>query len=258
MARVDERINTLGEGVPNTLGKGIPVIVYNPLGWKRSGEVTVKLQLSEPSSHGVLVEDAAGLMVGRETVSADPKTGVTEARIFVKDVPALGYKVLYVMPEVADTLNTVPVQAADKAGELSLEYGGLRVAVNKETGCITSLKRDGVEALASGAGGNQFQFFKDTPKEYDAWNVDPGTLDVAPSTIAKVDATEVVKSENGSASIRVTSHWQNSKFVQTISLPENSDIVDVENDIDWHEAHVLLKASFPVAATSEFATYEIP
>src|SRR6202012_4852934 len=160
--------------------------------------------------------------------------------------------------EVADTLNTVPVQAADKAGELSLEYGGLRVAVNKETGCITSLKRDGVEALASGAGGNQFQFFKDTPKEYDAWNVDPGTLDVAPSTIAKVDATEVVKSENGSASIRVTSHWQNSKFVQTISLPENSDIVDVENDIDWREAHVLLKASFPVAATSEFATYEIP
>src|SRR6202020_325653 len=48
MARVDERINTLGEGVPNTLGKGIPVVVYNPLGWKRSGEVTVKLQLSEP------------------------------------------------------------------------------------------------------------------------------------------------------------------------------------------------------------------
>ena len=34
--------------------------------------------------------------------------------------------------------------------------------------------------------------------------------------------------------------------------------VDIDNDIDWHERHVLLKAAFPLAATSDFATYEIP
>ncbi len=32
----------------------------------------------------------------------------------------------------------------------------------------------------------------------------------------------------------------------------------VTNDIDWHETHVLLKAAFPLAATSDNATYEIP
>ena len=37
-----------------------------------------------------------------------------------------------------------------------------------------------------------------------------------------------------------------------------SDQVDVVNDIDWHETHVLLKAAFPLAATSRMATYEIP
>ena len=36
------------------------------------------------------------------------------------------------------------------------------------------------------------------------------------------------------------------------------DQADIENDIDWHERHVLLKAAFPLAATSGFATYEIP
>ncbi len=46
--------------------------------------------------------------------------------------------------------------------------------------------------------------------------------------------------------IRVTRHWQNSKFVQTISL--QGDQVDIDNDIDWHESHVLLKAAFPLAA----------
>ncbi|EQD49809.1 alpha-D-mannosidase, partial [mine drainage metagenome] len=34
--------------------------------------------------------------------------------------------------------------------------------------------------------------------------------------------------------------------------------VDVVNDIDWHETHILLKAAFPLAASSDMATYEIP
>jgi alpha-mannosidase len=112
--------------------------------------------------------------------------------------------------------------------------------------------------LASGACGNQLQFFKDTPKDYDAWNVDPGTLDVAPSVIDRADSVEVAKLAAGGSAVRVTRHWQASKFVQTISLPAaDSDLVDIENDIDWHETHVLLKASFPLAATGPFATYEI-
>ena len=35
-------------------------------------------------------------------------------------------------------------------------------------------------------------------------------------------------------------------------------MVDVDNEIDWHETHVLLKAAFPLAAIGPFATYEIP
>jgi len=41
-------------------------------------------------------------------------------------------------------------------------------------------------------------------------------------------------------------------------LYAGADQVDVVNDIDWHETHVLLKAAFPLAATSNQATYEIP
>jgi alpha-mannosidase len=32
----------------------------------------------------------------------------------------------------------------------------------------------------------------------------------------------------------------------------------VANDVDWHETHVLLKAAFPLAASSAKATFEIP
>ncbi|MGA8938724.1 MAG: glycoside hydrolase family 38 C-terminal domain-containing protein, partial [Acidobacteriaceae bacterium] len=52
--------------------------------------------------------------------------------------------------------------------------------------------------------------------------------------------------------------WQKSKFVQDIQLYAGADTVNVVNNIDWHETHVLLKAAFPLAATAPTATYEIP
>ena len=137
---------------------------------------------------------------------------------------------------------------------LSLQYGSLKLDVDAVTGCITSLieSKSGTDLLDHGKCGNQLQFFKDTPKDYDAWNIDPGTLDVPPATIAKADTVELV----GKDAIRVTSHWQNSKFVQTIRL--QGVLIDIDNEIDWHESHVLLKAAFPLAVSGPFATYEIP
>jgi alpha-mannosidase len=109
--------------------------------------------------------------------------------------------------------------------------------------------------LASNSCGNELQAFKDTPKDYDAWNIDPGTLDQPPTLLSKADKVEQITGDNG-ASIRVTRSWQSSKFVQTISLAD--DQVDIDNEIDWHESHVLLKAAFPLAVQSDHATYEIP
>jgi hypothetical protein len=71
--------------------------------------------------------------------------------------------------------------------------------------------------IAPGACGNQLQFFKDTVKEYDAWNIDPGTLDAEPSTIDKADSVEVDRSEPTHPRHPHHDHRQNSKFVQTIT-----------------------------------------
>jgi alpha-mannosidase len=62
----------------------------------------------------------------------------------------------------------------------------------------------------------------------------------------------------GDDAVRVTQTWQSSKFVQTIRFARMAPEVDIDNEIDWHESHVLLKASFPLAASGPFATYEIP
>jgi alpha-mannosidase len=140
-----------------------------------------------------------------------------------------------------------------------MENEFLRVEVDSKTGCITSLydKKAKFESLAKGACGNQLQTFKDTPKQYDAWNIDPGTYDKM-TPIDNIDSVELIEKGPMRAVIRVSRTWQSSKFVQDIQLYADTDTVDVINDIDWHEQHVLVKAAFPLAASGPMATYEIP
>ncbi|MGA2850259.1 MAG: glycoside hydrolase family 38 C-terminal domain-containing protein [Terracidiphilus sp.] len=243
----------------NTQGSGIPVIVYNPLGWKRTSEVTVKVQLPEPAS-GVKIEDASGKETGTQIASADGKTGEIVARFFARDVPALGYKVYRISAGPAPNGGQLPIGIHQTGSDITFENRELRVTVDKQSGCITSLynKSDNFETVAAGGCGNQLQFFKDTPKDYDAWNIDPGTLDAPPTLIDHADSVEVVGSGTELPVIRITRHLQNSRFVQNVRLAPGTGQVDIENDIDWHESHVLLKAAFPLAASGPFATYEIP
>ncbi|HVW78766.1 MAG TPA: glycoside hydrolase family 38 C-terminal domain-containing protein [Alloacidobacterium sp.] len=232
----------------------VPVLVFNPLAWERSGEVEVNVQMPSAVPNGVSVLDAQGHVLPAVQLSKDEKTNSFKLLVEAKNVPSMGYEVLHVVP------GTKPFTSDLKVNGLTLENANIRVTVDKTTGCITSLfdKKSNFETLASGACGNELQAFKDTPKDYDAWNIDPGTLDVPPTKLTEADSVELVQKGPALASIRVTRHWSKSKFVQEIQLAANSDEVNVVNDIDWHEDHILLKAAFPLAVTSDKATYEIP
>lgn len=325
LARIDTRVAGKAQNAQS-------VVVFNPLGWDRSGTVLVSVPVEGQPSGSASVISEQGDSEQARIVSYDTATGQLELEVPVENVPALGYKTLHLsLAASGSSVANVPKKepshfgsflkngteqthasapdaespkpAADQprktssriggflkngagqpraaaptasslksattraAGAVTLQGGQLVVAIDGTTGCMTSIRyadphsgivdpSSGEEAIAPGACGNQLQFFKDTPKQYDAWNIDPGTLDVAPSSIDKADSVEEVSGSDGSTAIRVTSHWQSSKFVQTIRL--EGDIVDIDNEIDWHEKHVLLKAAFPLAVKSDFATYEIP
>ena len=249
----EQALKTLSAGINTQVASGVPVLVMNPLAWERSGAVTVDVQLPAAAAAGVSVLDAANRVVPSQIIETDLRTNTYKLQIAADKVPSLGYKVLHVVS------GTRPVASDLKSDGLTLENSALKVTVDKTTGCITSLynKQTKFETLAAGACGNQLQTFKDLPKDYDAWNIDYGTLDQF-TAIDKADSVELVEKGPMRAAIRVTRNWQSSKFVQDITLDAGSDQVNVVNDIDWHEAHVLLKAAFPLAATSNKATYEVP
>jgi alpha-mannosidase len=252
LSKVAERIDTSGKKAE----EGQSIVVFNPLGWTRSGEVLVPVA-GYPNGFDIRAPKTGVLHPGTN-LSKEIRDGVEAYRVPVADVPALGYQVLQIIPMAAGGYSVGglgPVARGENSGFI-LENGYLRVAIDKQTGCITSLydKWAKFESLAKGACGNELQAFRDTPKDYDAWNIDPGTLDQPPTLLTEADKVELV----GDDAVRVTRTWQSSKFVQTIRFDRMAPQVDIENDIDWHESHVLLKAAFPLAASEPFATYEIP
>jgi alpha-mannosidase len=249
----NKALNTIAARINTQVAGAVPVLVFNPLAWERSDFVTVDVQMPR-AVENVSVLDAENHVLPSQVLSSDSKTHQFKLLVDAASIPSLGYELLHVVPEKKSFASDLKVDG------LTLENSSLRVTVDKTTGCITSLfdKKSNFESLASGACGDELQLFKDTPKDYDAWNIDPGTLDQPPVKLDSADSVELVEKGPLRAAIRVTRHWQSSKFVQEIVLASGKDEVEVVNDIDWHETHELLKAAFPLAASSAKATYEIP
>jgi alpha-mannosidase len=246
-------LHALSQDVNTSEMAGIPVIVWNPEAWVRTDLVEFDIQMPGKEKDGITVLDAKGKPLPAQVLSSHPQTNTYHVMVRVDGVPALGYTVLHVVPGARPTHTDI------KADSKTLENSQLSVTVDPKTGCITSLydKQQQFESIAAGGCANQLIAFRDKPKEYDAWNID-ADFDKDSTPLNQADAVELIEHGPLRATIRVTRHWQSSKFVQDISLYAGLKRVDIGNDIDWHETHILLKAAFPLAASAPEATYEIP
>jgi len=236
----------------DTRGPGVPLLVFNPLGWKRSGVVEAEVQLPS-AANGLELQDGDGRPVLLQILEARP---AHRYRILFEadGVPSLGYRVFHAVGG-----RSRRPRSDLSATDTTLENRFLRVTVDPKSGCITSLfdKRANREALAAGSCGNRLQAFRDQPKEWDAWNIDANFED---QTWEIREAQEVRRIENGPlrASIRVVRRFQSSTFTQDLTLAAGLARLEVVTEADWHEKHVLVKAAFEAPVESDHATFEIP
>ena len=166
-------LTALAAHVNTAAGSGVPVLIFNPLAWQRSGLIKIDVQMPAANARALPSSIRRATCCRPKFLPAIQATNSYHLLVDVKNVPSMGYTVLHVVPEAK------PAASDLKVNGLTIENANLRVTVDPKTGCITSLfeKRSNFESLASGGCGNQLQTFKDTPKDYDAWNIDPGTLD---------------------------------------------------------------------------------
>lgn len=242
-------------------GSSVPIIVWNSLAWPRTGVVDVEVLLPVAAS-GIEIVDANGKAVLSQAEEKSTESAKSKVAFFAADVPSLGYRVFYARPADISSVNKTAlgaVKANVQGHTATLSNDLLKVVIDLQSGCITHLleKASGFDSIAAGGCGNELQAFKDLPADYDAWNIDPGTLDHY-TTLSHVDSAALVENGPLRATITTTRTWQHSKITQEISLSAGLDQVEIKNDVLWHEQHVLLKAAFPLAASGPMATYEIP
>ncbi len=246
---------------------GISVLVFNPLSFARTDEIVVEAQFPTAVS-GVSAVGPDAKPMPTQVISSDPQTNQVKLRILATDIPATGYKLVRLVPQSSSAQKT-----SLAATDTTLENEFVKLTVDPRTGCMTSLidKRTNTEALAlpvqsEGAPaampdgkpcGNLLQTFVDKPKQWDAWNID---ADFVKQHWDLMHAEEVKLIENTPlrAVLRVRQNFQNSSFIQDITLYPGVPRVDVNMQAEWHEKHILLKVAFPLSARNNNATFEIP
>ncbi|HEU5400060.1 MAG TPA: alpha-mannosidase [Terriglobales bacterium] len=260
--------NALEDIGANVKTTGTSLLVFNQLSWPRSAVVESEVQL--PSSFTALrATDSAGKNVPLEVLDKNRATNQAHIRLHVSDVPPLGYETITLA-----LVATAPSARSSLTARVDhLENEFLRVDIDPQTGCITSLfdKRSNTESLAPAVQsegspanlpngkpcGNLLQTFVDKPKDWDAWNID-ADFTKQHTDLTQADSVKLVENTPLKAVVRVEKHTANSKFVQDITMYPGVPRLDVKMNVDWNEKHVLLKVAFPVSVTADKATFEIP
>jgi alpha-mannosidase len=225
----------------NTEANGSPIVVFNPLNIAREDVVEAAVNFPGGVPNAVRVTDPDG-----KEVPAQISHGKV---IFVAKAPSVGYGVYDVQPG-AGTASILHVS------ENSLENEYYRVKLNSD-GDVVSIfdKSSNKELLAAPA---RLAISYDNPENWPAWNMDWDQEQAAPKAYVSGPA-KIRVVENGPArvAVEVSRETAGSKFVQTISLSAGNagKRVEFANSIDWNTKESNLKATFPLTASNELATY---
>ena len=269
----------------NTQGGTTSVIVFNPLSIDRQDVVEANITFNGGAPSGtpvtrsprnilVLVTGPDGKQVPAqlEEISAargpasSPLLHSTMKILFLAKVPSLGFAVYHV--GFAIVVHSAAAVGSPKAGlrsnsssqlkinDSSLENARYRIQVNSD-GDVTSIfdKQLNRELLSAPA---RLAFQTEKPSQWPAWNMDWSDQSKLPRAYVGGPA-KITIVENGPVrvALRIEREAEGSKFVQTIRLSagDAGNRIEFANSIDWKTREAALKATFPLTASNQNATY---
>ena len=212
-------------------GKGLTVM--NSLGFARTALI------DWPEDFGTAAARADGTAVP----VVNGKARVT--------VPAYGWVTLAPGNGKADL---PPAEAELTAEGAILRNRKVEVRLNLKGEVISFRNAAGREFAAGPL--NEWRLYKDTPRVFDAWDLDSNYRDIPP-VYAVMDSLEITEQGGMTTAVTRKGTIGNSTFSQVISLDAETETLVFDTTLDWHETHRLLKTFFPTGVLSENAMHEI-
>ena len=148
-----------------------------------------------------------------------------------------------------------PVLATESEDGYILDNGMIRAVVNTD-GLLESLMdyASGREAIAPGQVGNLLELHRDTPNEWDAWDIDAFyRRNVVPLT----EARSVTLERGGRDAVVVVELLAGSSAItQRISLEAGAESLSISTAVDWQESEKLLKLGFALDVRADRSASE--
>lgn len=244
-------LKALGGFVQRAAMKGaVSFTAFNPLATERSAYVEVEVPAADTSW---FAETADGASLATQVLERTKDH--VRMLVYLPTVPALGFRAFTLRHGVGSS----SPEGVWKFAARTAESPRLRLRFDNKGG-ISSIydKTTRREFVQKGKRANAFVTFKDTPKEWEAWDID-GDLDRHRLELFTYKGAKVVESGPLRATLRQEYRTDNGSVItQLIRLYHRSPRIDFVTTVRWKEHHTLLKVSFPVGARVTQATYEIP
>ncbi len=270
---IAKQVNTKSQ-VSSLKSKVIPVIVFNPMNWKRSDIVKIRIEFPEAVKDFILTDETGkkvnfeafrgGLELPKnntvysshgKTIYKKPTGGGikwNEFEFIAKDVPSIGYKIFYVVPtkEINEEINI-------KNSSNIIENEFYEITIDEaKGGAISSIydKQAKREVINTSRGhlGNEIASLKEelTRKNviYPAWEMwTTGEKKFSTEKNAKVSRNERGVSKN----LIIEGELPNmQKFRQTITLHNSIKRIDFKTElIDYKGFSELFTVNFPLNLT---------
>jgi alpha-mannosidase len=258
---LDGQLKSITKNI-NTLGEGIPIVLFNPLSWKRTDVVEAEVKLPRQSNYFSIV-DQNNQKVPVQIINQSEEQGKNKFSVIflAANIPSMGYCTYRVKSE-----KSWPVSKSTlKTNRFLLENEFFGVQIDSLTGCLAGIidKQNNREVLDKVATGNLIQIIDDFgdsegfllssegAREYNMWTGNTSNVN---------DYTEIELIESGPvrAIIQIKKKFQMARFIQRIYLYTGIERIDFELIIDWNGKNKMVKVAFPLNVQNDYATYEIP
>jgi len=255
--RVLQSSQTIGSSALNYLaaritGDGTGIVVFNPVGWVRSGIV----ELPPLVAGATILRSSDGKLSFVQRASAT--TG--KAIFYAENIPAYGYRRYQL--QVAPVLDFKAVSPSISNDGTVLENSEYKVVLDPTHGVVSSIvdKKSGHETIAPGGSGNRLEIHWEDPNGMSAWTI--GTIRKIEPLVSPVKL-QVTESGPARVTVQWTRHFGSSDLVQTVSLPVHG-APEFSLFTKWNEIgsadkpEPFLKVAFDLNAQHPTQTYDIP